>query len=74
MARNQENMENETETLFDLEYGKQNSKTWKMRNAYCTTWIMARKLKIMENEKHTLQELKYGKEYWKNVKNQKNTL
>jgi hypothetical protein len=27
-------------------------KTWKIRNASCRTWNMARKLKIMENEKH----------------------
>jgi hypothetical protein len=27
---------------------KKHSKTWKMRNAHCGTWIMARKLKNME--------------------------
>ena len=48
------NLENEIETLYDLEYGEKHSKTWKMRNAHCRTWSMARKLKIMENEKHTL--------------------
>jgi hypothetical protein len=54
MARKLKNVENVTQNLFDLEYGKKHSKKWKMRNAHCRTWSMARKLKIMENEKHTL--------------------
>jgi hypothetical protein len=54
MARKLKNMENETQTLFDLEYGEKHSKTWKMRNAQCRTWIMVRNLKIMENDKHTI--------------------
>ena len=49
-----------THTLQDLQYGKKNSKTWKMRIAKCRTLSMARKLKIMENEKYTLQDLEYG--------------
>ena len=53
VARKLQKLENETQTLFDLEYGEKHSKTWKMRNAHCRTWNMARKLKIMENEKHT---------------------
>ena len=53
------NVENETQTLYDLEYGEKHLKTWKMRNAHCRTWSMSRKLKIMENEKHTLQDVKY---------------
>ena len=52
-GRKLKNMENETQTLYDLEYGDKNSKPWKMRNAHCRTWNMARKRKIMENEKHT---------------------
>ena len=28
-----------------MEYGKKHSKTWKIRNAHCRTWNMARKLK-----------------------------
>jgi hypothetical protein len=48
------NLENETQKLFDMEYGKKHSKTWNRRNAHCRTWIVATKLKIMENEKHTL--------------------
>jgi hypothetical protein len=52
--KNLKNVENETQTLFYLEYGKKNSKTWKMRNAHCITLSIARKLKIMENEKHNL--------------------
>jgi hypothetical protein len=37
-----------------MKYGKKHSKTWKIRNANCRTWSMARNLKITENEKHTL--------------------
>jgi hypothetical protein len=51
---NWKNVENKTQTLFDMENGEKHWKTWKMRNAHCWTWIMARKVKIMENEKHTL--------------------
>ena len=29
-------------------------KKWKMKNAHCRTWSIARKMKIIENEKHTL--------------------
>ena len=36
MARNLKNMENETQILFDLEYGLQNAKTQKMRNTQYT--------------------------------------
>ena len=54
MASKLKNMENETQTLFDLEYGEKHSKTWKMRNAHCRTWNIARKLKIKENEKYKL--------------------
>jgi hypothetical protein len=48
MTRKLKNVENETQTLFDLEYGEKNSKTWKMRNAHSRNWIMARKLNIKE--------------------------
>ena len=58
-----ENAENETQTLFDLEYSEKQWKMWKMRNAHCRTWSMVRKLKIMENEKHTLQNVKYGEKH-----------
>ena len=54
MARKVKNVENETQTLFDMEYGKKHSKTWKIRNAQCRTLKMTRKLKILENEKRTL--------------------
>jgi hypothetical protein len=54
MVRKLKKLENETQTIFDLEYGDKHSKTWKMRNAHCMSWSMARKLKIMENDKHTL--------------------
>ena len=55
-------MENETQTLFDLEYGEKHSETWKMRNAQCRTWNMARKLKFTENEKYILLDVKNGEE------------
>ena len=46
--------ENEKVTWKDLEYDKQHSKTWKMRNAHCRNWNMVTLLKIMEKrENHT---------------------
>ena len=54
MARKLTNEENETQTLYDLDYGEKHSKTCKMTNAHCRTWSMAKKLKIIENAKHTL--------------------
>ena len=59
MARKLKIMENETQTLQDLEYGQKQSKTWKMRNAHSRTWNMARKVINVENKKHTLQDLEY---------------
>ena len=54
MARNLKNVENETQTLYDLEYDKQHSKTWILRNAHCRNWNMVTLLKIMEKrENHT---------------------
>jgi hypothetical protein len=51
MAGKQMNVENVTQTLCDLEYGKKQSKTWKMKNAHCRTWSMLRKLKIIKMRK-----------------------
>ena len=62
ILRKQKNMENETQTVYDLEYGKQHSNMWKMRNAQSITWSMERKLKIIKNEKHTLQDMKYDED------------
>ena len=59
MTRKLKNVENETQTLFDMEYGGKHLKTWKIRNAHYRTQIMAKKKKIMENEKHTV-----GHELW----------
>ena len=61
MARELKNVENETQTLFDLEYGMKHSKMWKMRSTQCRTWIMARELKNVENKKFTFQDMEYGK-------------
>ena len=47
------NVENETLTLYDQEYGEKHSKTWKMRNAQCRTWNMARILENVKIEKRT---------------------
>ena len=55
MARKLKKVENETQTLFDLEYGKKHSKMWKMTNTHCRTWIMARKLKnVKMRHKHCM--------------------
>ena len=63
MARNLKKVDNETQTLCDLEYGEKHSKTWKMRKAHCRNWNMARKLKNVKNEKQTLFYLEYGKKH-----------
>ena len=55
MTRKLKNVENNTQTIFDLENGRKHSKTGKMRNAHCMTWNMARKMKKkMEKVKHTV--------------------
>ena len=38
MTRKQKKMKNETQTNFDMKYGRKHSKTWKIRNAHCRTW------------------------------------
>ena len=50
------NLENETHTLYILEYAEKKGKMQKMTNAHCRTWNMARELKKknVKNEKHTL--------------------
>ena len=63
MARKLKIMENETQTLFGLEYGKKHRKTWKMRIAQCSIWNMARKLKNLENETQTVFDLEYGEKH-----------
>ena len=45
MARKLKNVENDTQTLYEQEYGKKNRKTWKMRKAQCKTWNMSRNSK-----------------------------
>jgi predicted double-glycine peptidase len=37
MTRKLKNVENETQTLFDMEYGGKNLKLWKFRNAHYRT-------------------------------------
>jgi hypothetical protein len=41
MARKLINFEDEKQTLYDLEYGKKHSKTWKIINVHCRIWSMA---------------------------------
>jgi hypothetical protein len=43
LTRKLKNVEKGTKTSFDLEYGKKFSKTWKMTNANCRNWSLARK-------------------------------
>ena len=40
MARKLKNVENETQTLFHLEYVEKTEKTWKMRHKNCLNWNM----------------------------------
>ena len=42
---------------------RENGKTWKMRNAHCRLWNMARKLKNVENEKRTMQDMEHGEKH-----------
>ena len=41
MARKLKNVENETQTLFDLVHEEKHWKRCKMRNVHCRTWNMA---------------------------------
>jgi len=43
MERKLKNMENETQTLYHLEYCMKNWKRWETRNEHCRTWNMATK-------------------------------
>ena len=59
---------NGSQTLYYLEYGKKQWKTWKMRNAHSRIWSIARKQKNVENETQTLHDLEYVKKHWKTWK------
>ena len=54
MARKLKNVENKTQTIFNLEYGDKHWESWKMWNAHGRNCNMARKVIIVENEKDTL--------------------
>ena len=61
MTRKLKNVENETQTLFDMEYGGKNLKLWKFRNAHYRTQIMAKKKENHgKSETHTV-----GREIWR---------
>ena len=47
------NVQNEKHALLDLEYCKKQWNMWKMRNAHCRTWNIARKLTKSGKEKIT---------------------
>jgi len=53
MERKLKNMKNQTQTLFDLEYGEKHTRSWKMRNTHCRTRTIARKLKKKKTWKMT---------------------
>jgi len=55
MARNLKNLENETQTLYDLEYGEKHRKTWKMKKKHTVALGISRKQKNLENEKWTVE-------------------
>jgi hypothetical protein len=44
LARKMKNVENKTQTKYDLEYGNKHWKPWKMKIAHCRIWNMARQL------------------------------
>ena len=68
------NVENEKQTLFDLEYGRKHWKNWKMRNAHCRTWNMARILKKRGKwEKDTVRTWSMARKL-KNMEKQTHTL
>jgi len=46
-------VEYETQTVYDLEYGKKHWNTCKMRNTHCRTWNMARNSGIREILRNT---------------------
>ena len=41
-GRKLKNMDKETQTVYDKEYGEKHLKTWKMTNAHCRNLNMAR--------------------------------
>jgi hypothetical protein len=47
------NMDNETQTNYDVKYGEKQWKTWKIGNAKYKTWSMASTLTNKENVKLT---------------------
>ena len=63
MARKLKNVENETQILYNLEYGEKDWKALKRRNVLSKTWYMERKLKNVKNGTQTLFDLEYGKDH-----------
>ena len=47
MTRKLKNMKNEIQTHFELEYGGNTQKKWKIRNSLTRNWNMEGKQKIM---------------------------
>ena len=53
MSRKLKNVENETKTLKDLNYGKKTDKQGKMRNSHVRTWNVVRKTEKRSKMRHT---------------------
>ena len=60
MVRKLKNVENESKTLQDLEYGVKTDKRGNSETHMLTPGISQETLKNMQKEKHTLQDLEYG--------------
>ena len=75
MARNLKKVDNETQTLYNLEYGEKHSKTWKMRNAHFRNWNMTKKTETRKKKKRHKHFLTWNiARNNKNVENEKGTL
>ena len=74
MERKEKNEENETETLHDLEYGKKQWKTWKMRKAQCKNWNMVRNIEKRGKWEMDTLGSGIGQETLQNIENEKCTL
>jgi ABC-type dipeptide/oligopeptide/nickel transport system ATPase component len=73
LVRKLKNIENETQTLYDLEYGEKHSKRCKMRNAHCRTWNMAIKQKNEKKERNSHDGIWKTERNTENVENEKHT-
>ena len=68
MVRKLKNVEKETQTMNDLEYGEKHRKKQKNEKRTLQDLAIARKLNNVEKEKYTLQDLEFGEKPEKKVK------